>query len=251
MSSSFRYCQSARRESFLMPNANDYNKMRDPSSGDKRDPSPDTTTRNFESSMHEKFVNLWPYSDDGIYFMKKLGIVARYIATCKEHIASIIIQIITLFHDTKVMDIKFEPRTGHQTSMGKLTDSYQGWLTKEMENTLMYLKPKLSRKILEMVFNFLIEDTTLAGIKPHTHKMSEMIQVVFRSITTVENDPYMKSLRVITVNHVEYNKYLKQEAEDFLETSEFYRKKLLTILDILAIGGFDTDSAKLDLSELL
>jgi hypothetical protein len=201
--------------------------------------------------MHEKLVNLWPYSDDGINFLKKLEIVAGYIATCKEHIASIIVQIITLCHDTEIMDIKFEPRTGHQTDMGKLTDSYQAMLTKEMENTLMFLKPKLSRKILEMVFNFLIEDTTLAGIKPHTHKMSEMIQVVFRCITTVDNDPYMKSLRIITVNHVEYHKYLKQEAEDFLETSEFYRKKLLTILDILAIGGFDPDSAKLDLSELL
>ena len=124
----------------------------------------------------------------------KSRIVLENIAKCKEYIAAILIQIITLYYDNTFMSLcrkYFKGDAASKWNHKKFKSKIHGKIMQENP----FQNAKLNDNILVVAFNFLIEDQTISGIYLQSKKMRDLIQVAFHYITTVDLDPFINSLK--------------------------------------------------------
>lgn len=153
---------------------------------------------------------------------KEIREVVAYLTECKEHIAGILIQIVTLLMDIDVSEI--EKSRNYTISAA------------EVKSYLKEHSPFFNRDtfvlIESIVFNYLTKQTNIAGIELMTYEARFMIDTAFKYLSTIDDDYFWRSLTSIGEGHImwakDYEMYLDWES-DLSKQAESFRNELIAL----------------------
>lgn len=186
----------------------------------------------------------WKHSEVKKNIERKCKIVAELIAKCKEHIACIMMQMVTLIYDEKFQE-KFPSYC--KSKLLKYTQEYQQHiLTEDMIDNNPFYMEKINMEILEISINFLNENHIVGGVKCFSDSSRKAIDKAFMYVCTAERDVFINSLRLITINDFKIetgytNVQFSGDSSEQQQRAFDIRNDLLTILEHIGSGGFDSE----------
>lgn len=153
---------------------------------------------------------------------KEIREVVAHLTECKEHIAGILIQIITLLLDIDISEIE---KSRNYTVSNAEIKSYL------KENSPFFNRDTFV-PIESIVFNYLTKETCIAGIELMTYEARFMIDTAFKYVSTIDDDFFWRSLTSIGEEHIlwakNYEMYLNWES-DLSKQAESFRNDLIAL----------------------
>lgn len=186
--------------------------------------------------------------------LEKIRLVSISLTECKEHIACIILQILTLHYDENFVNIypnflnkrAFEEDDELKMKDESLFTKYNQLMLNKVEQIFPFYQEKTSNIVLDIVMNYQLDPTLIAGEKfskfignKKMTKANQMIEKTFMYVCSNEADCFIKSLKTITNNDLIFTDFSYEENMDFRQLAIEFRDKLLLIIDHIGNNGFD------------
>lgn len=166
-----------------------------------------------------------------------MEMVADNLAKCKEHIACIMIQIITLDYDSKFCSIF--PTYVYKTMSFVSPEVEEKRMVMEIQEHFTFFNKRFISGIQEVTLNFLSENHFIGGIRVNSDIGNKAIEKLFMYVCTAERDCFINSARMITCSDLKYFEFHVSEPKIAREKATEFRNRILLLLDHLAYGGFD------------
>jgi len=135
---------------------------------------------------------------------KRLEIVANILTECKEHLACIVIQIITLFYDDLFVNVydkfyKTSKITKQTDDDGNCDlDINNQMLEKDIKEDFPFFDDSFYNKVLHVVMNYLSESSMLGNYSINSLKCRKAVEKAFMFVTTIDRDCFLTSVKCLT-----------------------------------------------------
>jgi hypothetical protein len=134
----------------------------------------------------------WYSSENCKEFNRKALILTSNLAKCREYIAVILMQIVTLSCDHAHEVLSHNSGYKKRPSESKIRN--------QMEKMLPFFNMKLNNHILRIVLGFLSDTSEVANLKIISNNSRRAIEKCFMYVCTVEKDCFFNSMRLSTIS---------------------------------------------------
>lgn len=185
----------------------------------------------------KKVENTWYTSDKKMKLDTKLKQVAKFMATCKTHIAHITIHIITLMYDESFTNIF--PTYIYRALAFVSPDAEKERMFVDCASTFPFYNPTLKNALLEITYNFLSEIHYIDKIKVTEPASRSAIEKLFMYVSTAERDSFINSARMVTASDTKYFEFKVGDSQKTIDQVFMVRNSIIVLLDHLANKGFN------------
>lgn len=185
------------------------------------------------------YSDYWHFCESKDKLLDRIQDVADNIAKCKQHIAQIIMQLITLHYDDRFY--KVYP-TYIYKKFAFINHEVEGRRMKEeIDENFPFFQNKFNNNILEILLNYLSDNTSIAGIKIQSISSRASIEKAFMYVCTAERDDFINSMRMITASDLQFFEFHLNESSSSRHQAINIRVSLIRLIDHLSKGGFGID----------
>ena len=174
---------------------------------------------------------------------KRLKMVADFQAQCKEHIASIITQMINLSYDHQFTKI-FPAYIYKKLSFSSEEDE-QKRMIDSVNRTFPFYQKSFNNSVLSVVMNYLSESSNLGPNLIINSKSRNAIEKAFMFVSTTERDCFITSMRQITSTDLKWFDVRLEEKSSLKIKAISFKANIIYLLDSIRNGGFDLEGNKI------
>ena len=173
---------------------------------------------------------------------KRLLLVADYMITCKEHIACIVIQMITLHYDHNF--VRIFPQFVYKAFGFSSEDDESKRMYNMIRKDFPFFQKSFNNNILTVVMNYLSESSYLGPNKVMNDRSRNAIEKAFMYVSTSERDCFITSVRQVTSNDLKWFDVNLEESSKLKNKAVSFRTNLMFLLESFRSGGFDFEGNK-------
>ena len=179
----------------------------------------------------------WQTSEKKKRLDVKMTLVAKFMATCKTHIAHITIHMITLMYDQMFTTIF--PSYIYRALAFVSEDAEKERMILDCSQSFPFYNPQFKNALLEITYNFLSEIHYIDKIKVTEPASRSAIEKLFMYVSTAERDAFISSARMVTASDTKYFEFNVSDSQKTTDQVFCVRNSIIILLDHLANKGFN------------
>lgn len=193
-----------------------------------------TSLLKLEEAWIEKLAHIRKISDT-----MRANNVTKHFAKCREHIAAILVQMITLYQDNYF--IKQFPLEGK-----KADDEEMKNFMKDMElGNYPFFNESQNNIILFITMNYLSLTVEIESQKGTNSETKRAVEKIFLYITSENKDCFIESIKQVTADDLKYFTKTDVISGEYRDVSDSMGYSMRTLLEFIGMGCFDRDSLKM------